>query len=520
MHNNHFFLRILAQQLRQILTYARLKQCFSQEKDELVIGFERQNGDDFWIKCCFSPQFSTLQFPSQFHRAGRNSIDLFSDLLLHEVQNVYVFENERAIGLDFLGQQTLVLKLFGNRSNVVLFQEGEHVAQFQKKLAKDYDLTLSTLHRTIDQDFAAFEEADGDFKALYPTIGKEGAAYFDAMGYATKSLKGQWEFLQQTLENLAEPQISIVETTKGIGLTIFPIHGDALFQSFDAIEALNQFYSLHYSIGEFRREKGLLLELLTKQRIKAIHYLDSLTKQQHVREANLAYEEIGNILMAFLHLIPAGAKTVELEDFYHGGTIRIKLNPLLSGPENAENYYRKAKNHTKEIAHWQANVDRKQTEIDLLGHQLAQVSNAQNRKELKPFLSLLRVNTSVVADAPDLPFKQFETDGWAIWVGKNAKNNDLLTLKYAKKFDIWLHARDVSGSHVIIRNPQQKTVPKHVIEKAAELAAHFSKRATESLCPVIVTAKKYVRKTKDLLPGQVIVDREEEVVLVKPNYWE
>jgi predicted ribosome quality control (RQC) complex YloA/Tae2 family protein len=73
---------------------------------------------------------------------------------------------------------------------------------------------------------------------------------------------------------------------------------------------------------------------------------------------------------------------------------------------------------------------------------------------------------------------------------------------------------------VIIRNPQQRTVPKHIVEKAAELAAHFSKRATESLCPVIVTSKKYVRKTKDLLPGQVIVDREEEVVLVKPTYWE
>ena len=125
-----------------------------------------------------------------------------------------------------------------------------------------------------------------------------------------------------------------------------------------------------------------------------------------------------------------------------------------------------------------------------------------------------------VVETADLPFKQFETDGWVIWVGKNAKNNDLLTLKYAKKFDIWLHARDVSGSHVIIRNPNQRTVPKHVVEKAAELAAHFSKRATESLCPVIVTTKKFVRKTKDLLPGQVIVDREEEVVLVKPTYWE
>jgi predicted ribosome quality control (RQC) complex YloA/Tae2 family protein len=403
---------------------------------------------------------------------------------------------------------------------VILFQEGEHVSQFQKKLGKDYELNIATLHRSLPQDFDAFESADGDFKALFPTLGKEGAAYLDANGYATHSLNVQWELLQSTLEKMADPLISIMETTKGIGLSIFPIHGEALFQSHDAVEALNQFYSLHYSVGEFRREKSVLIELLSKQRVKAIHYLDTLTKQQHIRESNLAYEEIGNILMAFLHLIPAGAKSVELEDFYHGGTINIKLNALLSGPENAENYYRKAKNYVKEIAHRQENVDRKQAEIDLLGAQLTAIHAAENRKELKPYLPLLRTNAAAVVETADLPFKQFETDGWVIWVGKNAKNNDLLTLKYAKKFDIWLHARDVSGSHVVIRNPNQRTVPKHVVEKAAELAAHFSKRATESLCPVIVTAKKFVRKTKDLLPGQVIVDREEEVVLVKPTYWE
>jgi predicted ribosome quality control (RQC) complex YloA/Tae2 family protein len=81
---------------------------------------------------------------------------------------------------------------------------------------------------------------------------------------------------------------------------------------------------------------------------------------------------------------------------------------------------------------------------------------------------------------------------------------------------LWLHARDVSGSHVIIRNPQNQTVPKHVIEQAASIAAYYSKRQTETLCPVIVTPKKYVRKTRDLLPGQVIVDRE-EVVIVRPG---
>ncbi len=520
MHNNHFFLRILARELRQILTYARLKQCFSQEKDELVIGFERQNGQDFWIKCSFGSQFSSLQFPDDFRRAGRNSVDLFSDLLLHEVQDVRVFENERAIGLYFLGEQVLVLKLFGNRSNVILFQVGEHQGQFQKRLGKDFDLTLGQLDRSIDQSYEAFQEAEGDWMALYPTLGKEGGNYLQRLGYTNQSMEGQWKLLQQTLQWLDVPQISIVETTKGIALTLFPNDGEVLYQTKDVFDALNQFYSLHYSVGEFRREKTLLMETLGKLHLKAIHYLESLEKQQVKSDSSLAYEEIGNILMAFLHLIPSGAKSVELDDFYHGGKVTIKLNPLLSGPENAENYYRKAKNFSKEIAQWEATVARKKAEIIELGAQLKGVEAAQVRRELKPYLQYLKVQQSTKQSSEELPFKQFVTSGWTIWVGKNAKNNDLLTLKYAKKFDIWLHARDVSGSHVIIRNPQQLTVPKHVIEKAAELAAHFSKRATESLCPVIVTAKKYVRKTKDLLPGQVIVDREEEVVLVRPNYWE
>lgn len=520
MHNNHFFLRILARELRQILTYARLKQCFSQEKDELVIGFERQNGLDFWIKCSFGSQFSSMQFPFEFHRAGRNSVDLFSDLLLHEVQDVRVFDNERAIGLYFLGEQVLVFKMFGNRSNVILFQAGEHRAQFQKRLGKDFDIQLDQLDRQIDQSEAAFIEADGDWMALYPTLGKEGAAYLLAQGYENQSLKGKWALLQDTIYSLESPMFSILETPKGIALSLFPPTAGLLYETKDIFDALNQFYSLHYSVGEFRREKAQLIETLSKLRIKAIHYLESLEKQQVKRDSSLAYEEIGNILMAYLHLIPEGAKSVELEDFYHGGRVTIKLNAQLSGPENAENYYRKAKNFSKEIAQWESTVARKKAEIEELSIQLQGVEKAQVRKELKPYLQYLQVQNTGKTVSEDLPFKQFNLAGWTIWVGKNAKNNDLLTLKYAKKFDIWLHARDVSGSHVIIRNPNQRTVPKQVIEKAAELAAHFSKRSTESLCPVIVTAKKYVRKTKDLLPGQVIVDREEEVVLVRPTYWE
>ena len=516
MHNNYYFLRILSSHLRQILMYARLKQCFSQDKDELVLGFERQNGDDFYIKCSLGPQFSSLQFPESFHRAGRNSIDLFSDLLLAEVQEVEMYENERAFGIHFLGNYVLVFKLFGNRANLILYRDGEYDSQFQKRLKKDDELILGSISRTIDQSFEAFQAADGEYFPLFPTLGKEGQAWLVAQGYEQANLKDRWALLQNMLSILEEGSFYVVSTPKGIGFTLFPPSSDPLFQSTDPIAALNQFYLLHYSVGEFTREKKLIQDGLERNLVKSLLYLQELEKQKVIRETNVPFEEIGNILMAYLHLIPSGESKVTLEDFYRNQPITIKLNSTLSPAANAENYYRKAKNFSKELAHWEENIARKQQEITDLQTKIAALELVETRKGLKPYLQI----TAAKNTTEELPFKQFEVEGWAIWVGKNAKNNDLLTLKYAKKQDIWLHARDVSGSHVIIRNPQNRTVPAFVIEKAASLAAYFSKRQTESLCPVIVTSKKFVRKTKDLLPGMVIVDREEEVVLVKPELWD
>ena len=516
MHNNYYFLRILSSHLRQILMYARLKQCFSQDKDELVLGFERQNGDDFYIKCSLGPQFSSLQFPESFHRAGRNSIDLFSDLLLAEVQEVEMYENERAFGIHFLGNYVLVFKLFGNRANLILYRDGEYDSQFQKRLKKDDELILGSISRTIDQSFEAFQAADGEYFPLFPTLGKEGQAWLVAQGYEQANLKDRWALLQNMLSILEEGSFYVVSTPKGIGFTLFPPSSDPLFQSTDPIAALNQFYLLHYSVGEFTREKKLIQDCLERNLVKSLLYLQELEKQKVIRETNVPFEEIGNILMAYLHLIPSGESKVTLEDFYRNQPITIKLNSTLSPAANAENYYRKAKNFSKELAHWEENIARKQQEITDLQTKIAALELVETRKGLKPYLQI----TAAKNTTEELPFKQFEVEGWAIWVGKNAKNNDLLTLKYAKKQDIWLHARDVSGSHVIIRNPQNRTVPAFVIEKAASLAAYFSKRQTESLCPVIVTSKKFVRKTKDLLPGMVIVDREEEVVLVKPELWD
>ena len=516
MHNNYFFLRVLVRELRQKLMYARLKQCFSQEKDELVLGFERQTGDDFWIKCAFGSQFSTLQFPESFHRAGRNSVDLFSDLLLAEVQDVVMFDNERAFGIHLLGDFVLVFKLFGNRSNLILFRDGDYQEQFQNRLKKDEEIILRGLDRKIDQSYEAFLAHDAEAFALFPTLGKEAWAHVKARGYEEQTAKARWDLLQEVLTEFEDPSFFIVSESKGVFLHLLPVSGELLWEGKDPIEALNRLYAYHYSIGEFNREKFQVLAAIQKAILKTQNYLADVRNQRVMLDAKVPFEEIGHILMANLHAIPAGQKEVELYDFYRDKPIRISLNSSLSPAQNAENYYRKSKNFSKELAHWQSNLDRKEQALEDLFTQESQVQMAETRKQLKPFLKLLSQQSPTVAAPAEIPFKEFAVDGWVIWVGKSAKNNDLLTLKYAKKFDLWLHARDVAGSHVIIRNPNQQKVPDYVIEKAAGLAAYFSKRQHDTLCPVIVTPKKYVRKTRDLLAGQVIVDREESVVLVAP----
>jgi predicted ribosome quality control (RQC) complex YloA/Tae2 family protein len=163
------------------------------------------------------------------------------------------------------------------------------------------------------------------------------------------------------------------------------------------------------------------------------------------------------------------------------------------------------------------NIEAKEELMQELQGHISKVEAIESLRELRKYIknNVSEQNDKQVLTVQDL-FKYVNYQGWEILIGKNSRNNDLLTQRYARKEDLWLHARDVSGSHVVIRRQAGKKFPVNVIEKAAGIAAYYSKRKNDTLCPVIVTPKKYVRKTKDLLEGQVIVDKE-EVVLIEPS---
>ncbi|WP_247231701.1 NFACT RNA binding domain-containing protein [Telluribacter sp. SYSU D00476] len=522
MHQNYYFLRQLAPRLHEEIRGKRFMEAFSQEKDEIIMVFAEARGKlnyykPFFIKASLRSDFASLTFPDQFDRARRNSVDLFTDLYDQPVTGVKSYLNERALGIELEGGDTLVFKLFGNRSNIIHFDTtGQAVDLFNNKLVADQQIQLSQLTRPLDQTFEAYEQQGGRHEALYPTFGKEVNAYLKEQLADLAEPRERWTVIQQVVHELESPTgyyLTILNYTPF--LSLLPM-GEIRDTYTDPLEALNRFYYAHVRMSNIEREKGEMVRLLRKRIQQTERYLENNFQKLIELEEGGRNEQMGHILMANLHLVPERAERVELYDFYRDQPITIKLKKDLTPQKNAEMYYRKAKNEKIELAKLQESSEAREQELQQLRAHLEAIEGIEQLRELRAYIKKHGLKQTTNAPVQGDLFKKVEYQGYTILVGRNAKNNDLLTRQYAYKEDLWLHARDVSGSHVVIKYQAGKNFPAPVIERAAQLAAWYSRRRTDTLCPVIVTPKKFVRKPKGLAEGAVIVDKE-EVVLVEPR---
>ncbi|GAB3038294.1 NFACT RNA binding domain-containing protein [Spirosoma pulveris] len=555
MHTNYYFLKQLGPALERHLllrTLApdstieestgglRFMACFSQDRDEVVLVFAQAKGKinyykPFYIKASLRPDFSGLFFPESVQRARTNSVDLFESIVgetgqERAVVGVRTFLNERCLAIELDGDVTLVFKFFGNRPNLLAFQGNEVVDLFNRQLATDALLLLDGFDRPIDQSYAAFEWADFDHRKLFPTFGKVVNKWIDEKQKAQDVPEGpeKWPVIQEALYLLDHPHYYLIRLEHKPTLSLLPfgdLPADVVQREFtDPLEAANRFYTSFNGLTVFEHEKANLLKLLEKRRKRAESQIDVSMQRMISKEEGASHEEKGHILMANLHEIPStpslkSPERVTLYDFYRDQPLVIKLKPDLTPQKNAENYYRKAKNEKLEEQHFADQIAAREAEIIRIDQQKIDLEGVKTLKDLRRYVKqhnlLVEANYANAGEAASL-FKEVVFESFRILIGRNAKNNDLLTQRYTYKDDLWLHARDVSGSHVVIKFQAGKVFPKRVIERAAELAAWYSKRRMDSLCPVIVTPKKFVRKPKGLAEGQVIVEKE-DVVLVVPK---
>jgi predicted ribosome quality control (RQC) complex YloA/Tae2 family protein len=223
----------------------------------------------------------------------------------------------------------------------------------------------------------------------------------------------------------------------------------------------------------------------------------------------------GDVLMAGLYQAKKGMTVFEAPNFYSedGETISIRLDPELTPAENAQAYFKKYAKAKRTIAAVAVQKARNQEDIDYLEGVFESVKDAADEADISDVREELEEAGILKRKAgkkgprrkPSKPLRFVSSDGFEIYAGKNNTQNDFLTMRFAAPGDLWLHAKDLPGSHVIIRT-EGRQASDAAIEEAARLAARLSKGRDSSVVGVDYCPKRCVKKPSGAKPGFVVYD--------------
>ncbi|CFX75563.1 Fibronectin-binding A, N-terminal [Syntrophomonas zehnderi OL-4] len=261
---------------------------------------------------------------------------------------------------------------------------------------------------------------------------------------------------------------------------------------------------------------------------KIKEHLDKLYRKKFHQEGDLAkaydhdiYKDWGELLTAYAHLYKKGDTEVTLNDFGGDQTVTLTLDPRFTPIQNAQRYFKIYNKSRGARKHLQVLMAQNQQEIDYLESVLVAVQQAEDPSGLKEIIEELEKEGYIKAIAKknkireerSQPRRFLSSDGLVITVGRNNRQNDWLTLRESDGSDLWLHTKEIPGTHVILSLPAAvksiQDVPDKSLEEAATLAAYYSKANQSEKVPVDYTFRSNVKKPGGAKPGMVIYD----------NYW-
>ncbi len=299
------------------------------------------------------------------------------------------------------------------------------------------------------------------------------------------------------------------------------------YPSFRAVESLSDALQLVYAEAVGRVHTSNLSRDLENA---VLAHLDRLRgKRQKMQEQHAESQDFeqyriqGELLTAYAHLVQKGATEVTLPNFYDDEKpLTIPLDPALSATHNAQRYFRLASKKKRALPLLEKELEQIEQDMQYLENILVylQDANAEQLQALRDELekegflqpkatrkrrSHPQKRASGGAGTPDV---YVSSDGYTIRVGRNNAQNDRLTLKSSQPFDIWLHVKDMPGSHVVITANRATEVPERTLEEAALLAAYFSKGRNSANVPVDFTQIRHVWKPNGARPGHVLYDHQ------------
>ncbi|HEX2946538.1 MAG TPA: NFACT RNA binding domain-containing protein [Clostridia bacterium] len=280
-------------------------------------------------------------------------------------------------------------------------------------------------------------------------------------------------------------------------------------------EVLDAFYSSKDNAERMRQKKSDLYKVLNNA-------IERCSKKLAIQEETLRdvadrdkLKLYGELITANIYRIQRNTKSVPLQNYYSENGeeyVEVPLDPNLSPQENAQRYFKKYSKAKSTFTYTTRQLEDSRQELDYLESVLQLLDNCTVLKEMdevrqelaeQGYMQLHRKLSSKKQQALSEPLHFVSSDGFDIYVGKNNKQNDQLTLKLAQSNDVWLHTKNIPGSHVIIRKVGRE-IPDRTVEEAAALAAWHSKARMSANVQVDYTAVRNVSKPSGAKPGKVI----------------
>ncbi|MDE1548793.1 NFACT RNA binding domain-containing protein [Jeotgalibaca caeni] len=456
------------------------------------------------------------------------------------------FKMNRFDDLGDLKQLILIVELMGRHSNIFLVDQEsnrimdclKHVPASQNSFrpiypGADYLLPphqdklnpFSATAVEIDSKWNDLEEAGSPAKGIqtiFQGIGRDSAQEIGF--YMEQENVPLVAAMKQFISNVyAGPPALVTQENEKQSFLPYPfqtVQGEV--QSFSTpSELLDVYYTDKATRDRIRQVASDLLQLIRNEKQKNETKIKKLQEERVNSERADEYRIKGELLTAYLHQVPKSSKEVTLANFYaEEEPLAISLDPALTASQNAQKYFTKYHKLVNSVKHIEEQLQKTEEEnkyLDSIETQI-QLSDPQDLEEIRDELSqagYLKTKRTAKNKKKKIskPYHFRSSDGTDIRVGKNNVQNDELTLKKARKNHIWLHAKDIPGSHVIVEHPEPT---EETLLEAAQIAAYYSKFQQSANVPVDYVEVKHVKKPNGAKPGFVIYT-DQKTLFVTPT---
>lgn len=542
------FTHAMVQELGQTLTTGRVSKINQPYANEVVLTI-RANSHNYPILLSANPTYARIQV-TQIPYVNPPVPTNFTMILRKYLQgailkNITQVANDRVVHLQFtsrneLGDQQdllLIIEIMARHSNVILVDGAEgkildaikHVGSDQNRYRlllpgaqyinpPKQDLTdpftgpRADLADTL-RDFPNQEVLAQTLQHQYQGLGKDTVA---ALATALHQPGDVDQHFREFFATFDAPQPTLTISPKGkTSFTAFPYPAEGSTQQTAATlsELLDTYYQDKAERDRVQQQGSVLIRVVRNELKKNRTKLKKLQRTLADTENADDYRIKGEILTTYLHQVERGATTVSLPNFYDDNKpLKIALSNQLSPNQNAQKYFKRYQKAKNAVIYVNEQLKITQANVDYFDNIMAQIELAAPKDLVDIRLELqqggylrdhdhLKKAKKQRRQKVSKPDRFTATDGTKISVGKNNLQNDQLSLHTAKRTDIWLHVKDMPGSHVIIHDAEPSEA---TILEAANLAAYFSKGRESSNVPVDYLPVKRLHKPNGAKPGYVI----------------